>query len=115
MTKQFTPTGPTTQALHCGDFYISYNDGTMRNPLDNLMVAIGQYDPNNLDRPETAIVIKDDDYGMFGQRFLILYGDYREAYRNLVDHGLEACIKFFVEHIEHKADASDDPPNMIYN
>jgi|SRR5882672_3979013 len=106
----FIPNG-VNEILQCEDFFISYNPGTVRNPLDDIGVMIGAMRVENLDRPETALVIKDSDK-LSGQSHYILYGDYREAYATIAHRGLDACIAFFMKHIEHIADTSNRPKTI---
>jgi|SRR5882724_1958272 len=106
----FVPNG-VNEILKHEDFFISYNSGRVRNPLDDIGVIIGAMKAENLDRPETALVIPDKAK-LLGYKHYILYGDYREAYATIVEQGLDACIAFFMKHIEHISDTSNRPETI---
>lgn len=99
------PNGPN-EILEMDDFFISYNPGRERNPYDNILHAFGRISDENLGRSETALVLTDSSK-MFGRRHLILYGDWRSAYRDLAAHGKDACVAFFEQNLEHITATSD--------
>lgn len=90
------------------EFYISYmyeQDGI--GALFDMILS----KPENFNRPETAIVIREDGKRLTGKRFLILYGDHTEAYAKLVPD-LGACIEYFLNNLHLKADTSDMPKEV---
>lgn len=109
MTKLFFKpayTGAPNEIMACEGFFISYNPGRERNPLDDILCSLGKIQEGNLGRPETAIVVLDSSK-ITGCKHLILYGDYREDYQKIAEKGLEACLVLFSKHIEHMTDTSD--------
>ncbi len=108
---KFESSGPN-EVLDCGEFYISYNPGLEIGLYDHILKELGRINPDNLGRPETALVHPDDNDRIVGKRFLILYGDYREAYAAIADQGLDACVALFEKHLEHIADTSDMPAHL---
>lgn len=98
------------EVLHFDGFFLSY--ATRVNEFDLLLNTLGQIKDDNMNRPETAIVI-DDKTKMFGRRHLILYGDWRNELAACADNGLEACIQFFENHLEHITDTSDTIPRTL--
>lgn len=89
-------------------FIISYTDNRETNPFDMLGVMIGYIREENLNRPETALCIQDEE-AMTGYRYYILYGDWRNEYNALAHKGIDAYIEFFNRHLEHITDTSDSP------
>ena len=70
--------GMPNQILDCGNFYISYNDGSYPNPLGP--------EPET---GETALIHKSE------HKYYILDGDWRETYKELSVSGYDACKAFF--------------------
>ena len=87
-------------------FMISYIDEREPNPFDNIMLALGMIKSDNANRPETALIV-DNETKRFGRCFYILYGDWRGEYKAIAHKGLDACIAFFADHLEHIGDTSD--------
>lgn len=88
------------------EFYISYvkEPSEFANALDYLCHAIGGR-PAPTGQDETAICIRDGSK-LMGTRYLILYGDHREAYRVLVPN-LNKCISYFNTHLDQIGHSSD--------
>lgn len=87
------------------DFYISYlaERSEFAKLCDDLCHAMGRPEPKDL--PETAICVRQE------HKFYILYGDHRENYRKIAETGgLQACLKYFRDNIEHIGHSSDVPP-----
>lgn len=101
----------TNEVFHsCDEFYLSFNPTTKANPMvelcDSMISLLGGEACDG--RPETALCIYDTTK-RYGVRFLILYGDHREGYRNALKHGLEGCKDYFLNHIEEACPATDMP------
>jgi len=90
------------------NFIISYTDDREVSPFDTLGTLLGIIKPDNLGRPETAIVVPNEDRSM-GHDYYILYGDWRNEYNVVAHRGLDACMSLFHKHIEHISDTSDVP------
>lgn len=88
------------------EFYISYRAerSEFAKFCDDLCHAAGRPVPKDL--PETALCIREA--GRRYPRFLILYGDHREAYTARVPD-LAKCLAYFNENIEQIAHSSDTP------
>ena len=68
------------------DLYLSFNSDPSVNPPTDAFITSSV----NLGRPETALVSDD--------RYLILYGDWREAFERAYDAGgRHACIALFTK------------------
>ena len=74
------PNGPV-YTLECDGFVVSYNDGSGPNPLGP--------EPSE---GETALI---PDRPTPFEKYYILNGDWREAYKELAPSGYEACKAFF--------------------
>lgn len=87
-------------------YYISYcqERSEFAAACDSIMEAFGDR-PKHTGQPETALCITDLEGPT---SFYILYGDHREAYSKQPD--LEACMNYFIHHIESIASSSDTPP-----
>ena len=75
-------------------FYVSYNPGE------------GPLAPDD-GKPETALVIKN----VRGPTFLILNGDFRKEFENLIDQGCDACRMFYeIKKVKDRSSWSEDQP-----
>ena len=93
----------------CDEFYVSYlverNElATLCDELTSMFSGI-----EHTGEPETALCVRTGKEGFASVEFYILYGDHREAYRNLSGHGLKACFDYFIDHIDRIACSSSSP------
>lgn len=91
------------------EFYLSYNPTRQEfiHELDTILMSLLNR-PAPQRKPETAICIRDGAE-IYGVRFLILYGDHREALKPLAKQGLEALIHYFNDNIHLISPCSDMP------
>ena len=96
------------------DFYISYleHPSELAQALDSTVaLALGNPKPNF--QSETALCVRDTT-ACFGVAFYILYGDHREAYKQIVERGLDACLNYFRHNLVHVAHSSDRLPSALH-
>ncbi len=96
-------------------FYVSYNEHIGSEPLaamlDGILCSTFGVDKANIGRSETALCIKGVNNKMSGIKFLILYGDHRQQYKDAAEKGgLEACLDYFNANRDQASHASEHEP-----
>lgn len=71
-------------------FYISYNPDTGAGHMAGMLTQLGNMFGGDLTDGEETALCKDDV-------FLILTGDFRKEYEELLPHGYEACHEFYLK------------------
>lgn len=66
------------------------------------------------DTEETAIGIARETGSWCHWAFLILDGDFRAEYEELIDQGLLVCIEFFKRNSRHKSEYSDEVEDLFF-
>ncbi len=92
-------------------FYLSYlsERSEFARALDNFCYAMGRPEPKELS--ETALCVEGAVLGRKG--FFILYGDHREAYKAIASQGAEACMAYFLAHLDQIGHSSDMPARTM--
>lgn len=105
----FKATGMGNELLECGDYFVSFSDGSGRgNPFFN----VGSFASDDPVRGETALCHRSIDNGK--RKYFILNGDWRAEYRRLSAEGWDACLAFYQsKRAEYRSswseDADDEP------
>lgn len=93
-------------------FYVSYNGDITSDPLGSMLdgILLSMAGKDHVDSSETALCVKNNGK-LSGYKYLILYGDHRQQYREAaLKGGLSACLDYFNAHRDQASHASEHEP-----
>lgn len=94
------------EILERGNFFISYNPSTGGQDGSSIFTELGNALGGNLkDGEETALVLRN--YGA-DKTFLILEGDFRKEYEEVIAGGYEACLDVYKRNIDKRSNWSTE-------